>query len=115
MRPQPVCMEFHCRTSSCVHHRRSQIAESAIGRQSELADSIARMHLRRMGRAPFQVLVFPYRRSVAGTFEYAIFRRTDLGVWQAIAGGGEGDERPEATAAREAYEEAGIPSSAPFM
>jgi dihydroneopterin triphosphate diphosphatase len=49
-----------------------------------------------MGRAPFQVIVFLYRRSAIGAIEYAIFRRADLNAWQAIAGGGEGNESPEA-------------------
>lgn len=67
-----------------------------------------------MTRAPFQVLVFPYRRLDENKFEYALFRRTDAGYWQGIAGGGEDDELPIATARREANEEAGIPISAPF-
>jgi dATP pyrophosphohydrolase len=46
--------------------------------------------------------------------EYAILRRADLGVWQAIAGGGEDQESPEAAAAREAFEEAGISPSLPL-
>jgi dATP pyrophosphohydrolase len=60
-----------------------------------------------MGRAPFQVLVFPFRRDQAGRLEYAIFRRTDIGVWQGIAGGGEDDETPIEAAIREAREETG--------
>jgi dATP pyrophosphohydrolase len=63
-----------------------------------------------MSRAPFQVLVLPYRRSGA-RIEYAVFRRADLGVWQGIAGGGENDETPDEAARREAFEEAGISSS----
>jgi dATP pyrophosphohydrolase len=63
-----------------------------------------------MARAPFQVLVLPYRRSGA-RFEYAVFRRADIGVWQGIAGGGENDETPDEAASREAFEEAGISSS----
>jgi dATP pyrophosphohydrolase len=66
-----------------------------------------------MARAPFQVLVLPYRRRADGAIEYALFRRADQGVWQGIAGGGEDFESPEAAAAREAFEEAGIPSSSP--
>src|SRR5881628_3606935 len=60
-----------------------------------------------MGRAPFQVLVFPFRRE-AGRLEYAIFRRADIGAWQGIAGGGEDDETPIEAAIREAREEARI-------
>ena len=67
-----------------------------------------------MARAPFQVLVFPFRRSSNNTYEYALFRRSDAGYWQGIAGGGEDEESPLLAAQREACEEAGIPSNAPF-
>ncbi len=40
---------------------------------------------------------------------YLLFKRSDLDVWQWIAGGGENKETPEQTARREALEEAGIP------
>lgn len=60
-----------------------------------------------IARAPFQVLIFPFCRTEK-SIEYAIFRRTDLGCWQAIAGGGEGEEAPLAAARREAEEEAGL-------
>ena len=63
-----------------------------------------------MTRAPFQVLVFPYRIREHGEVTYAVFRRQDEGMpWQAIAGGGEGGETPLEAARREAWEEAGIP------
>lgn len=42
-------------------------------------------------RAPYQVLVFPYYIGSNG-IEYAIFRRSDSGWWQAISGGGEDGE-----------------------
>ena len=61
-----------------------------------------------MARAPFQVLVFPYRLLPQGEVAYAVFRRSDDGHWQAIAGGGEVGETPLAAAKREAWEEAGI-------
>jgi dATP pyrophosphohydrolase len=60
-----------------------------------------------MARAPFQVLVLPYRRQSVD-IEYAIFRRADNGVWQGIAGGGEDHETPHDAAVREMQEEAGI-------
>jgi dATP pyrophosphohydrolase len=60
-------------------------------------------------RAPFQVLVLPYRYSIKGRTEYAIFKRSDAAYWQFIAGGGEGEETPIEAAKREANEEAGIP------
>ena len=68
-----------------------------------------------MTRAPFQVHGFPFRESAVGGFEYAIFRRSDAGYWQAIAGGGEDTESPVEAAKRETLEEANIPSSADFF
>jgi dATP pyrophosphohydrolase len=61
-----------------------------------------------MGRAPYQVLVFPYRVINKST-QFALFKREGNSVWQGIAGGGEDDEQPLQAAKREAYEEAGIP------
>lgn len=60
-----------------------------------------------MQRAPFNVLVIAYRERT-GRREYAVFHRADCEMWQFIAGGGEDDEQPAATARREAFEEAGI-------
>jgi dATP pyrophosphohydrolase len=65
-------------------------------------------------RAPFQVLVFPFRRGPSGAFEFAVFLRRDHRYWQAIAGGGEGDETPLQAAKREAREEAAIPEWLPY-
>jgi dATP pyrophosphohydrolase len=65
-----------------------------------------------MTRAAFQVLVIPYRTMVDGEPRYLLFKRSDLDVWQWIAGGGEDDEKPEQTARREAREEADIPEDA---
>jgi dATP pyrophosphohydrolase len=65
-----------------------------------------------MARAPFQVLVFPYRWRADGTPAYALFQRADSGAWQPIAGGGEDAETPEDSAAREAAEEGGVPRGA---
>jgi dATP pyrophosphohydrolase len=60
-------------------------------------------------RAPFQVLVFPYRILDTGEVAYAVFRRRDEGMpWQAISGGGEDSETPLEAARREAWEEASI-------
>ncbi|MFT9222092.1 hypothetical protein [Gluconobacter oxydans] len=44
-------------------------------------------------RAPCQVLVLPFRKTGSDT-EYALFRRSDSGDWQAITGGGDGGETP---------------------
>jgi dATP pyrophosphohydrolase len=65
-------------------------------------------------RAPFQVLVIPFRRSPTGEHQVALFLRADALCWQAIAGGGEGAETPLAAARREAAEEAAIPPGRPF-
>ena len=46
-------------------------------------------------RAPFQVIVFPFRKIAPDAIEYAIFyRRTPNqgDFWQAISGGGEDEE-----------------------
>ena len=69
-----------------------------------------------MTRAPFQVLVFPYRFDRHGEIEYAIFSRSDseLDVWQGIAGGGEDDETPLEVAKRETWEEIGLPTKSLF-
>lgn len=66
-----------------------------------------------MARAPFQVVVFPFRRSGRG-LEYAVFQRSDDGSWQGVAGGGEDNETSADAARREAEEEAAIPKSAPL-
>lgn len=58
-------------------------------------------------RAPYQVLVFLFRRT-GQHIEYALLRRADGGGWQGVAGGGEGAEAPLAAARRELWEEAGI-------
>jgi dihydroneopterin triphosphate diphosphatase len=68
-----------------------------------------------MLRARFQVLIIPYRINVDGQPQYLLFKRSDLDVWQWIAGGGDDDEKPEQTAHREAIEEAGIPEDAPLI
>jgi dATP pyrophosphohydrolase len=58
-------------------------------------------------RAPFQVLVIPYRW-MGTTPEFAVFRRSDTGWWQFVAGGGEDGETPLRAAQRETGEEIGI-------
>ncbi len=57
-----------------------------------------------MSRAPFQVLVF-LRRHRDGQDEILLLKRSDLGVWQGIARGGEGYEAPAEAAIRETFEE----------
>lgn len=68
-----------------------------------------------MARAPFQVSVLPFRQSVESNTEYLIFRRSDHLYWQFIAGGGEDVESPLEAAKREAFEEAGIPATYPYL
>jgi dATP pyrophosphohydrolase len=66
-----------------------------------------------MARAPFQVLVLPYRRIGAG-MEVAVLHRSDYDAWQFVSGGGERGETAEAAARREAREEAGIAAGLDF-
>jgi len=68
-----------------------------------------------MARAPFQVLVLPYRMTQNGGILYAVFKRQDAGYWQGIAGGGEDAEAPLDAAKREAFEEAGIEPTSRFL
>jgi dATP pyrophosphohydrolase len=58
-------------------------------------------------RAPFQVLVIPYRW-METTPKFAVFRRSDVGWWQFVAGGGEDEETPLQAAQRETSEEIGV-------
>ena len=68
-----------------------------------------------MARAPFQILVYPYRKTCHGHFEYALLKRADEGWWQGVAGGGEDEERPLEAARRETFEETGIPPTRDFI
>ena len=68
-----------------------------------------------MARAPFQILVMPYKFSTSGEIKFAIFLRSDGDFWQGISGGGEDDETPLETAKRESMEEANIPQHFPFI
>lgn len=67
----------------------------------------------RMARAPFQVVVVPFRIGNDGC-EYAAFRRADDDAWQWITGGREDSESPLQSARREASEEAGVSPRTPF-
>jgi dATP pyrophosphohydrolase len=58
-------------------------------------------------RAPFQVLVIPFRRT-ASTLQFAVLKRSDADYWQFVAGGGEDGETPIQAAQRETKEEIGI-------
>ncbi len=58
-------------------------------------------------RAPFQVIVFPYRKEER-TLQVLIGKRADDGTWQAISGGGENTETPLEAAKRELMEESNL-------
>ena len=58
-------------------------------------------------RAPFQVLVLPYRKTPSG-FKYAILRQSGSGYWEFVSGGGEDTEKPFEAAKREIEEDIGI-------
>jgi dATP pyrophosphohydrolase len=58
-------------------------------------------------RAPFQVIVFPYKFVDSKLF-VLIGKRVDGDYWQAISGGGENAESPLEAAKRELYEESGL-------
>ncbi len=61
-----------------------------------------------MARAKYQVLVIPFYIK-NGLLQYCIFHRSDMNIWQFIAGGGEdGDVSTSISAKREANEEAQI-------
>ena len=68
-----------------------------------------------MPRAPFQVLVFPYRKNLQDQLEFVLLLRADGGFWQGIAGGGEDDETPLEAARRETFEETGIKPTSTIM
>ena len=68
-----------------------------------------------MPRAPFQVLIYPYRKTADGRFEYALLKRAIEGFWQGISGGGEAGETPLEAARRETFEESGIPPSSDYL
>lgn len=65
-------------------------------------------------RAPYQILAFPFIKEDE-EYQYAIFKRKDLNIWQGIAGGGEDNEDLVATMKREAFEKALIDKEAPFV
>ncbi|KXV07468.1 hypothetical protein AD931_10790 [Gluconobacter oxydans] len=58
-------------------------------------------------RAPCQVLVLPFRKTGSDT-EYALFRRSDSGDWQAITGGSDDGETLLQATKREMKEESGL-------
>ena len=68
-----------------------------------------------MARARYQILVIPYCIQ-DDQVQFCLFRRSDMGIWQFIAGGGEEEDLSIiASAKREAFEEAGISKSCDFF
>lgn len=65
-------------------------------------------------RAKLQVLLIPFVKNGDG-YEYAMFHRTDMDLWQFIAGGGEDNETPLEAVKREAKEEANISGDLRFL
>ena len=59
-------------------------------------------------RKPKQVLVFLYRENHNNEYEYCIFYRTKMKIWQAISGGVEDDETLIETVKREIKEETNL-------
>ena len=68
-----------------------------------------------MARALFNAHIFLYRKTEGNILEYALFKRSDLGFWQGISGGGENNETPLETAKRELYEETGISTDSEYI
>jgi len=68
-----------------------------------------------MSRAPFIVFVYPYIKAGENEFEYALLKSSERGIWEAVAGGGEGNETLLEAATRETFEETGIRSESPFI
>ncbi|MGB2896711.1 MAG: NUDIX pyrophosphatase [Anaerolineales bacterium] len=58
-------------------------------------------------RAPFQILVIPFRRTESAP-KFAVLKRSDADYWQFVAGGGEEGETPIQATQRETLEEIGI-------
>lgn len=65
-------------------------------------------------RSSYQILILPYIFK-NGKYYYALFKREDMKIWQAVAGGGEEGETPLQSAKREAEEETGITSKHSFI
>jgi dATP pyrophosphohydrolase len=68
-----------------------------------------------MSRSPINAIVIPFRQKEDGTFEFAVFHRTDNSMWHFVSGGAEDDETAFDAAQREAKEEADIPSDSNWI
>jgi dihydroneopterin triphosphate diphosphatase len=67
-----------------------------------------------MARAPFQVIVLLFIGE-ADSRRYAVFKRAERDMWQAVSGGGENQETPAQAAARETLEETGVDADSRFI
>lgn len=68
-----------------------------------------------MARAKYQILVIPYYIE-NGQARYCLFHRSDMDIWQFIAGGGEDEDGSILMSAkREAFEEAAICAGNDYM
>ena len=68
-----------------------------------------------MARARYQVLVIPYCTEDSSV-QFCLFQRSDMGIWQFIAGGGEEEDISIIESAkRESFEEAGISKTCNFF
>ena len=71
-----------------------------------------------MPRVPINIFALPFRDGPSGEFEYALFKRADIGehggIWQFISGGVEEGETIEVALKRECFEEASIPANADY-
>lgn len=68
-----------------------------------------------MARAKYQVLVIPYFIEDSNV-QFCLFRRSDMDIWQFIAGGGEEEDISIVESAkREAFEETGISKACKFF
>ncbi len=65
-------------------------------------------------RQPYETLIFPYRK-VNNEYEFAIFLRDDMKIWQGVCGGGEEGETILETAKRETFEETGLSYDSQFI
>ena len=68
-----------------------------------------------MSRKPINVLIFPCFIDKNNKIKYAVFKRSDMKIWQGISGGVEGEETLLEAAQRECYEEARINKSNKFI
>lgn len=68
-----------------------------------------------MPRAPFNAFTYPYRKTTASGYLYALLKRSDADFWHGASGGGEDEENPIDAARRETFEESGIPQDSPFF